>query len=109
MLHIVYLRIIIHAYRTQVIFVTTQEMDLLGVTLKIIQKVVKLKMDLPAITLGKDYMWLMIALILAQLILMPLVLIAIQMTENLVCLTTDFHASYQPDTCVQQMMKSPYN
>ena len=40
---------------------------------------------------------------------MPLVLIAIQMTENLVCLTTDFHASYQPDTCVQQMMKSPYN
>jgi hypothetical protein len=56
MLHIVYLRIIKHAYRTQVIFVTTQEMDLLGVTLKIIQKVVKLKMDLPAITLGKDYM-----------------------------------------------------
>jgi hypothetical protein len=30
-------------------------MDLLGVTLKMIQKVVKLKTDLPAITLGKDY------------------------------------------------------
>lgn len=35
--------------------------------------------------------------------------IAIQMTEILVNLTTDFHVSYQPDTCVQQMTKSPYN
>jgi hypothetical protein len=51
----------------------------------------------------------MIALILAQLIQVLLVPIAIQMTEILVSLTTDFHVSYQLDICVQQMMKSPYN
>jgi len=51
----------------------------------------------------------MIALILAQLIRVPLVPIAIQMMEILVNLTTGFHVSYQPDTCAQQMMKSPYN
>jgi hypothetical protein len=38
-------------------------------------------MDLPASTLGQDYMWLMTAKILAQLIRAPLVPIAIQMME----------------------------
>jgi len=56
MLHIVYLRIIKHVYRIQAIFVTTQGTDQLGVIFTIIQIVVKLKMDLPASTLGQDYM-----------------------------------------------------
>ena len=56
MLHIAYLRIIKRASQIQAIFVTTQEMDQLGVTFTIIQIVVKLKMDYPASTLGQDYM-----------------------------------------------------
>jgi hypothetical protein len=56
MLHIVFLRIIKHVSQIQAIFVTTQEMDQLGVTFTIIQIVVKLKTDSLASTPGQDYM-----------------------------------------------------
>jgi hypothetical protein len=56
MLHIVFLRIIKLVSQIRAIFVITQEMDQLGVTFTIIQIVAKLKMDLPASTLGQDYM-----------------------------------------------------